>query len=62
MITERQIRKLMEEHIDDININISVTYEVDNVTARVNFLAGAIAIMKLINRNDLRFINQEKLK
>ena len=56
MITERQIRKLMEEHVKDMDDS----FEAEKVAAKENFLAGAIAILKLININDMRFLNPIK--
>lgn len=56
MITERQIKKLMEEHIK----NMDSSFEAEKVAAKENFLAGAIAILKLLNSNDFRFMNQIK--
>lgn len=53
MITERQIRKLMDEHLQ----NMDGSFEIDKVAAKVNFLAGVIAVLKLQNRNDIRFMN-----
>ena len=43
----------MEEHI----ANMDISFEAEKVAARENFLAGAITILKLINRNDMRFMN-----
>lgn len=53
MITSRQIRKLVDEHVKDRE----GLFEIDKMAARVNFLAGVIAVLKLQNRNDIRFMN-----
>lgn len=39
MITKRQIRKLVDEHIKDMDSSFGI----DEVAARLNFLAGVIA-------------------
>ena len=56
MITERQIRKLMDEHVKDMD----GSFEIDRITARVNFIAGVIAVLKLQGENDTRFMHQIK--
>lgn len=56
MITERQIRKLMDEHVKSMDIS----FKIDEIAAKVNFMAGAIAVLKCIEKNDIRFMNQIK--
>lgn len=56
MITERQIRKLVNEHVKDMD---SLFY-IEKVAAKTNFLAGVIAILKFQNKNDVRFMNPIK--
>lgn len=47
---------MMNEHV----IDIDDLFEIEKLAAKVSFLAGAIAILKLLNKNDLRFMNQIK--
>lgn len=56
MITVRQIRKMTNEHVK----NIDDSFEIEKLAAKINFLAGAIAVLKLLNKNDLRFMNTVK--
>lgn len=56
MITERQIKKLMEAHVKDMDDS----FEAEKVAAKENFLAGAVAIIKLLNSEDMRFIHPIK--
>lgn len=56
MITKRQIRKLVEEHVKGMN----GSFEIEKVSAKANFLAGIIAILRLQSMNDIRFMNQIK--
>lgn len=56
MITERKIRKLMDEHVQNMNSSFGI----DEVAARLSFIAGVIAILKLLKSNDMRFMNITK--
>lgn len=56
MITERQIRKLMNEHVKDMDSS----FEIEKVSVKINFLAGVIAVLKLQGKNDCRFMNPIK--
>lgn len=57
MITELQIWKLVDEHVKDMDIS----YGSEITFAKLNFLAGLIAILKWQNNNDFRFMNSPPL-
>ncbi|MBK5262948.1 MAG: hypothetical protein JJE17_10340 [Peptostreptococcaceae bacterium] len=55
MITEREITKLIIEHVQDMN----GLFEIDRIIAESNFIAGIIAVLKLQESKDFRFTNLE---
>ena len=58
MITECKIKKLLDEHVKNMNNS----FEGEIVFAKLHFIAGAIAILKIQNNSDFRFMNKIEYK
>lgn len=56
MITSRQIRKLADEHVKGMD----GSFEIEKISAKLNFLAGVMAVLRLQNKNDFRFMDKIK--